>query len=105
MPYPVVPTTMATDHLEVSVLVILGPLLSRQPVPQKPLTSLLGLVRVTEFTKPVPDGSYQAQAVHDPPTRECQPPTKRGKNSVSSAVGSKLRTIEGSPEALRTAAV
>jgi hypothetical protein len=25
---------------------------------------------VTEFTKPIPDGSYHAQAVHDPPTRE-----------------------------------
>ena len=70
MPYPVAPSTVAANHLEVSVLVILAALLSRQPVPQKPLTSLLGFVRVTEFTKPVPDGSYHAQAVHDPPTRE-----------------------------------
>src|SRR5215204_5912021 len=68
MPYPVAPSTVATNHLEVSVLIILAALLSRQPVPQKPLTSLLGFVRVTEFAKPVPHGSYHAQAVHDPPT-------------------------------------
>src|SRR5215207_3730329 len=68
MLYPVASSTVATDYIEVSVLVILSALLNRQPIPKKSMTSLLWFVRVTEFTEPVPDRLYQAPSDHDSPS-------------------------------------
>jgi hypothetical protein len=53
--YQIAPSTVATNHLEMPVPIILGALLYRQPISQKSMTSLLGFVDVTG-AEPTPRG-------------------------------------------------
>jgi hypothetical protein len=53
--YQIAPSTVATNHLEVPVPVVLGALLYRQPISQKSMTSPLGFIDVAG-AEPTPKG-------------------------------------------------
>src|SRR6202161_72986 len=110
---PISLAASASHDVEIAIGVVLGELLWRQPFFQKRQAARFSSVVAFE---PVEQSFRSADRYRQKRSRtrgakqslehdQSYPPTSRGKNNVSSAVGSNARVTATSPEGVRTAGV
>ena len=99
---------LAADHVEVPFRIELGELRGGKPRPQESQAAEFGRVRIPGAPEKAKDGPRTPLTLRGLPSQPEQgfhPPTRRGKNNVSFAVGSNDLTRRDSPVDVRSAAM